>query len=56
MADPTKDPEELLSAEQIAAEFRRSESIVWRWAKQHGWPRYTVPMRGRLTLFRRADV
>ena len=57
MSDATKyQPDDLLSAAEIAEALGMGTSRVWGFARDHALPRYRVRARGKTTLFRWEDV
>jgi hypothetical protein len=47
--------EELLTVDQLAAEYRLGRSTVWLHLRRLQVPRYRTPATGKTTLVRRGD-
>ena len=54
--EPDRDPEELLSVKEAAAEIGYAESTTWELLRLHDVPRFRLRGRGKTTFVRRGDV
>jgi hypothetical protein len=50
-----RDPQQLLSVNQIAEEYRLGRSTVWLHLRRLQVPRYRTPATGKTTLVRRDE-